>query len=384
MEFEKKVKVNLSYKKDNRLSFARINLLKEYLEILGLNEENRNVELIYQNKVIQLKKINDNSKKVTRISYEKSKNNFKFCIPLPIVREWELKKEGNSNVIIDKKEDCIEIRREEMTIENNKKKKGKFYIVKVAKGGSGKTLVAVTLAYLLALIKKYKVVIFSTDTQNDHLYNLLSLEEVAERGKNIIRIEDDGDINITKGLKTLVIKEGNHENFIINARENLDVIPLESDIFNFKTRKEINEFQKFKEKFPMFIEKLKENYDIIIGDGIPVLNIDDFAVNCADKVIIPVTADEATIKGAIRMIQSIGVDKIHAILVNKYRNTSTRNYFLDELKEKIGKTDIIFPKPVKELSQIEQLIKNKKTLFESKSKYLKEAQISFIDIAKEM
>ena len=84
------------------------------------------------------------------------------------------------------------------------------------------------------------------------------------------------------------------------------------------------------------------------------------------------------------MVQSIGVDKIHAILVNKYRNTSTRNYFLDELKEKIGKTDIIFPEPVKELSQIEQLIKNKKTLFESKSKYLKEAQISFIDIAKEM
>lgn len=271
-----------------------------------------------------------------------------------------------------------------MTIESNKKKKGKFYIVKVAKGGSGKTLVAVTLAYLLALIKKYRVAIFSTDTQNDHLYNLLSLEEVAERGKKIIKVEDDGDISITKGLKTLVIKEGNYEDFIINARENLDVIPLESDIFNFKTRKEINEFQKFKEKFPMFIEKLKENYDIIIGDGIPVLNIDDFAVNCADKVIIPVTADEATIKGAIRMVQSIGVDKIHAILVNKYRNTSTRNYFLDELKEKIGKTDIIFPEPVKELSQIEQLIKNKKTLFESKSKYLKEAQISFIDIAKEM
>lgn len=384
MEIEKKIKVNLSYKKDGRLSFARINLIKEYLKILGLNKENRNIELIYENKIIQLKKVNSNSKKVIRVSYEKSKNNFKFCIPLPIVREWELEKEENNNVIIDKKEDYIEIRREEMTIETDKKKKGKFYIVKVAKGGSGKTLVAVTLAYLLALIKKYKVVIFSTDTQNDHLYNLLSLEEVAERGKNIIKIEDDGDVSITKGLKTLVIKNGNYENFIINARENLDVIPLESDIFNFKTKKEINEFQKFKEKFPDFIEKLKENYDIIIGDGIPVLNIDDFAVNCADKVIIPVTADEATIKGAIRMVQSIGVDKIHAILVNKYRNTSTRNYFLDELKEKIGKTDIIFPEPVKELSQIEQLIKNKKTLFESKSKYLKEAQISFIDIAKEM
>ena len=59
MEIEKKVKVNLSYKKDKRLSFARINLIKEYLEVLGLNEENRNVEILYEEKVIQLKKVND-------------------------------------------------------------------------------------------------------------------------------------------------------------------------------------------------------------------------------------------------------------------------------------------------------------------------------------
>lgn len=84
------------------------------------------------------------------------------------------------------------------------------------------------------------------------------------------------------------------------------------------------------------------------------------------------------------MIASVGADKVHAILISKYRNTASKNEFLEVLDNLINKTKIIYPAPIKELAQIEQLVKNRKTLFESRSKYLKEAQTSFLKIISKM
>ena len=259
-------------------------------------------------------------------------------------------------------------------------------MITVKKGGSAKTFTAIQIAYFLAVIKRSKVLLISSDTSNDHLFNLLTVEEAQELSKNNnVSIDKTGKITIKKGLKHLVLSEKiDYSDYTIEARENLDVIPLESDIFRLTTAEEFTDYQNYMLRFPKVMKKLRNLYDYIIIDGIPVSNIDDFYTEVADKFIIPIVPDEATIRGAINLVQKIGATRIHAIMVSKYRKTAAKDEYLELLNNWIKKTSIIYPEPIKELAQIEQLIKNKKTIFESESKYLLETQKSFIRVAKDM
>ena len=51
-----------------------------------------------------------------------------------------------------------------------------------------------------------------------------------------------------------------------------------------------------------------------------------------------------------------------------------------EFEKSLSGTGIVFPKPIKELSLIENLIENGKTIWESGSKLLIDAQNSFADV----
>ena len=256
-------------------------------------------------------------------------------------------------------------------------------MISVKKGGVGKSFTAINLAHGLSFLRSKRVLLLSSDTQNDHIFNLMTTDEILEKSSGNIKNED-GRIVIKKGLKAMVLNDLNYEDVIMEARENLFVIPLEKDIFKLTTDQEFRDYKKYVKKFPEIVEKLKNIFDIILIDGIPVSDIDHFYSDVADKLIIPLTLDEATIRGAINMITTIGVDKIHSILISRYRNTSSRNKYLEILNKFIKGTSIIYPAPIKELSDIEKLVKAKKTIFESKSKYLKEAQMSFIEIIKNM
>ena len=396
-------KVILTYRKGDILNGCRLNLTKELVNILMLTEEKRELIFEFKDKTIflmaatteieEIKNIENGEikylKTIIKAGYEKGKNNYKLSIPLQIAKAMQLDK--IPMVIVDIKNNIIEIKKSTQKIESLKKEKkinknGKIYMITVKKGGSAKTFTAIQIAYFLAVIKRSKVLLISSDTSNDHLFNLLTVEEAQELSKNNnVSIDKTGKITIKKGLKHLVLSEKiDYSDYTIEARENLDVIPLESDIFRLTTAEEFTDYQNYMLRFPKVMKKLRNLYDYIIIDGIPVSNIDDFYTEVADRFIIPIVPDEATIRGAINLVQKIGATRIHAIMVSKYRKTAAKDEYLELLNNWIKKTSIIYPEPIKELAQIEQLIKNKKTIFESESKYLLETQKSFIRVAKDM
>lgn len=396
-------KVILTYRKGDILNGCRLNLTKELVNILMLTEEKRELIFEFKDKTIflmaatteieEIKNIENGEikylKTIIKAGYEKGKNNYKLSIPLQIAKAMQLDK--IPMVIVDIKNNIIEIKKSTQKIESLKKEKkinknGKIYMITVKKGGSAKTFTAIQIAYFLAVIKRSKVLLISSDTSNDHLFNLLTVEEAQELSKNNnVSIDKTGKITIKKGLKHLVLSEKiDYSDYTIEARENLDVIPLENDIFRLTTAEEFTDYQNYMLRFPKVMKQLRNLYDYIIIDGIPVSNIDDFYTEVADKFIIPIVPDEATIRGAINLVQKIGATRIHAIMVSKYRRTAAKDEYLELLNNWIKKTSIIYPEPIKELAQIEQLIKNKKTIFESESKYLLETQKSFIRVSKDM
>ena len=273
-------KVILTYRKGDILNGCRLNLTKELVNILMLTEEKRELIFEYKDETIflmattteieEIKNIENGEikylKTIIKAGYEKGKNNYKLSIPLQIAKAMQLDK--IPMVVVDIKNNIIEIKKSTQKIESLKKEKkinknGKIYMITVKKGGSAKTFTAIQIAYFLAVIKRSKVLLISSDTSNDHLFNLLTVEEAQELSKNNnVSIDKTGKITIKKGLKHLVLSEKiDYSDYTIEARENLDVIPLENDIFRLTTAEEFTDYQNYMLRFPKVMKKLRNLYD---------------------------------------------------------------------------------------------------------------------------
>ena len=223
---------------------------------------------------------------------------------------------------------------------------GEIITVKVNKGGVGKTFVTLQLGSYLALQGK-KVLLLTSDSQNNII-------DYAGKNKDVIG----------KGLKEFV-KSGKGD--LIKLRKDLYFIPLESSTFGTQ----------FLLKLPAFLEKMKSEYDYIIIDSIPTMKIDTVFVKCSDRLIIPCFCDKVTVEGAINVINEAGADKVLAIIINKYENKKIQNIFKEEITEAIKDTNILFPNPIVNTSEVEMLLFKGKTIWESKAKKVLEIQESF-------
>lgn len=223
---------------------------------------------------------------------------------------------------------------------------GKIITVKVNKGGVGKTFTTVQLGSYLALSGK-KVLLLTSDSQNNIIDYCFGMKKVL----------------FHKGLKEFV-KGGEGEK--IKLRENLEFIPLENSTFG----------SHFLMNLPGFLGKVKDEYDYILIDSIPTMKIDSVFVQCSDKIIIPCFADNVTVKGVINVVNEAGADKILAILLNKYENKKVQNFLRDQITEVIKGTNILFPNPIKNISEIEDLLFKGKTIWESNSKKIEEIKKS--------
>lgn len=360
-------KVSFSYRKDGRLNGCKLSLTNDIIKNLNITEENNNVIFTFENNIITLKQgkvlLEQEQKtedgkiflllKNYKIKFDKVREykSPRLIIPLPIVNTLEINEENkkleievsNDQVIIKKLEDEI------MDFETNKL--GKVYTVKVNKGGVGKTFITVQLASYLAL-KNKKVLILTSDSQN-----------------NIIDYTLKKEINFDKGLKEFV-RGGEGE--IIRLRPNLDFIPTENSTFG----------NNFFNNLPEFIEKMKRKYDYVLIDSIPTMKIDSVFVQCSDKIIIPCFGDNVTIKGVINVVKEAGNEKVLAIMMNKYQNKKIQNLLLTEIENVISETDILFPKPMKNISEVEELLYKGKTIWESNSLKLSEIKEVFEEVAK--
>lgn len=391
-----KKNIIIAYKKDGRLNFGSISFTKDHSEILKLTPENRDVVMEYKDDTLILypykegivdeKKIKGESliylTSYVKINYDKSKNGFKFQFPPEIIRKWNLEENKCVDLIVEENKITFKPYEEENTMEDQDvlniyspeyiRNEFPIITVKVEKGGVGKTFIACSLGTGLALAG-YKVLILTTDPQNNVLTMLLPFKQ-EERIKIYFTYDDKEVIlnNKTKGLKYW-LKNGTGE--IINLRENLDFIPLESSIDNNK---------KFEENIGKVLYSLKDKYDCIVIDSVPTKRVDQVVLNYTKRLVIPCIGDDLTIDGVSQVIRDLGVDKVSSIVFNKYLDGVIEKAFYERLKSEIEGTNILFPKPIKELSVIRQIEHKKKSIWETSDQRLVEVQEIFRQILRKL
>lgn len=357
-----KKRIGIFYKKENPnvISSAVLNVDREMIEILGISIKENDIKFSFKDNKITIQKgsfenpIKSKDKNIiekniklnfTKVYKDKDYLITRLNIPSAVIKAMNLTSEDNEVEVIEVDDKIV--------IERSKKEMGKVFSIKVNKGGIGKTFLTVQLGYGLAMQDK-KVLLLTSDSQNNILDYTLSDDEIDK-------------IDFKKDLRYCVM---NDKVETVKLRTNLYFIPTKSSLFT----------DRFLEKLPEFIKKMQEEYDYILIDSIPTMKIDSTFVACSDKVIIPMFCDNPTLKGAINVIKETGVEKIHSIIVNKYRPTATQKGILKDIKEAIEGTDIVFPEPIKELSQVETLARKGKTIWESRAKILAAAQESLLDV----
>ena len=384
-------KIVLTYKKNGNFNQAILTIDKKILKSLNLIENETGIYLSYSNNEIVLKK-RDNKRiektimdkdgnlkelskninlNVSHSNKEKGYFNYKLTIPGPIVKAMELDKDPNidirtegdkiiitslkykdyRNYIVEESEETIF--REEISEYNQGGKMKNIFTVKVNKGGIGKTFFTVQIGHGLAL-QGYKVLLITSDSQNNILHYTKSKKEIDK-------------YDLSKGLRHAVLY-GDNRDLYIKVRENLYFLPTESSVFS----------DAFEKKFDNFIRKKRIEYDYILIDSIPTM--DKKFMECSDQLIIPTFCDYSTYEGTLNVIEEVGANKIHSIIINLFKNTKIQKKYYSEFEKSLSGTGIVFPKPIKELSLIENLIENGKTIWESGSKLLIDAQNSFADV----
>lgn len=236
---------------------------------------------------------------------------------------------------------------------------GKVITIKNNKGGVGKSWLTLQIAHALTLLEKndntlYKVLILTSDSQN-----------------NILDYSGHGETIIEKTLEDYVKTGQRHE---IRLRDNLYYMPLAKSNFS----------KSFREKLKKSIENLKNEFDFILIDSVPVLEIDQDFLEIANDIIIPTYMDKATTEGILRLMEEIDLNKIRAIIPNRYIKSKKSEVMYNELKENLEGTGILVTDPIKQSTVIHNFIEEGKTIWDSKSKDFESFQIIIYQIVEEL
>ncbi|SKA10011.1 chromosome partitioning protein [Cetobacterium ceti] len=236
---------------------------------------------------------------------------------------------------------------------------GKIITIKNNKGGVGKSWLTLQLGHAFTLLEKedgtsYKVLLLTSDSQN-----------------NILTFSGADNIKFYKTLEDFVRTGELNE---IRIRENLFYVPLKNSNFS----------KRFREKLKISVEKLKDEYDLILIDSVPVLNIDQDFIELADKIVIPTYLDKATSEGIARLMDEVGVEKIKAIIPNRYMRSKKGDAMYNELKETLDGTGIYLTDPIKQSGIIHNLLEDGKTIWDTKSKDVEEFQVIIYQVAMEL
>ncbi len=223
-------------------------------------------------------------------------------------------------------------------------------LIKNNKGGVGKSWITLQLAHGLQHVSDKKVLIVTSDNQNNIL-------EYAGKDKVV------SDSGLEKWIKT-----GTGD--LIRLRKNLFFIPLKTSHLNLQS----------KDKLERLFEAFKEEYGYILIDSTPVVGIDKYFVDLADKVVIPGFADKVTINSITSLLEQTEVRKVKSIIINKWTKTAKEKKYYHGLKEVLEPYEILLTAPIAQSAMIGKLIDDGKTIWESNSKKVKEIQENFVGV----
>ena len=373
---KRRINVSIALKNDGRITQARVNLTQDILEVLNISEKEKSVIIEYKDKIMKIMKCepterlqNEIIKKGNDLIFFKIKKNililpsgkdqkyhsYKLSIPLTIIDDLKINKNSNEVELEISPEKAIKIKKiekgDDIIMEENKRKQGVVIDVKIEKGGTGKTFVSAQIIQRLASYGK-KILAITSDPQNNLIHHLTSKTKGIKNWKTLL----DG----AEGLEKWILK---NEGDLIKVKDNIHFIPVKGSNFSWQVTK----------KFPAFIEKMREIYDFIIIDSTPIPLLDKIFVEASDKIIIPVFPDETTVQGAIGIIKEAGVEKILAIILNRYSNKKIQNKYKQQIEEAIEETDILYS-VINDLSEVQYVIDMGKSVWDYKSKNIKLVQ----------
>lgn len=223
-------------------------------------------------------------------------------------------------------------------------------VIKNNKGGVGKSWITLQLAHGLQYVSDKKVLILTSDNQN-----------------NILEYAGKEKIISNSGLERWI---KNRSGDLIRLRENLFFIPLKASHLNLQSE------NKLKELFEVF----KKEYGYILIDSTPTIGIDKYFLDLADKIIIPGFADKVTINSITSLLEQTEVNKIKSIVVNRWGKTAKEEHYYQGLKEVLEPYEILLTTPISNCAIIGKLIDEGKTIWESKSKKIKMTQEIFTKV----
>lgn len=380
-----KKNIVITKNKEGKIINGRLSLTKDISKVLKLTPDSRNILVkFYSNKltltsvseelveVEEIKRYTENKisyyKGILVANYDKNRNSYKLNIPFFLLKQWNLEEKKSVELKVFEKEIVLEEFKNEVSTKNRLKG---IFTFKVEKGGIGKTFLSVQVAAGLAGIG-YKVLLLTSDPQNNALD--ISLKAQVKDGylSYITYNKEQFSFSNAKGLKYW-LNNGNGN--LLELRENLYYIPLEAPIVANN---------KFATNLNLFFEEMKKQYDYIIIDSVPTRKVDELILHHTTKLIIPAYGDKLTVNGIIKVIDEVGVEKVAAIVFNKFEDTTVEKQYYDEIKVQLEGSGIYFPKPIKNLSSIKQLLDKSKTIWESGDKKIKEVQEIMQDILEKL
>lgn len=224
---------------------------------------------------------------------------------------------------------------------------GEIITIKNNKEQVGKSWITLQLGHAFTLLEKedttpYRVLLVTSDINND-----------------ILKFSGFKNAKVEKKLNDF-IKTGELNE--IKLRENLFYIPLEKTSFS----------ELFKRKVKKSLEKLKNDFDLILIDSVPQLEIDKEFVEIADSVIVPTYLDDRTFREIFQLVKEI--KKIIAVIPNRYTKSKKTDVVYGELKDLLERKHIFLTNPIKQSSHILNLLEDGKTIWDTKSSEVEETQ----------
>lgn len=203
--------------------------INEIIELIKNNQKNPNAEL--KKEINELKKMLLEQEKKNNLIYMQKQNKK--------IKRKNIEKEINDNEIIEKEKQIICIS---------------------GTSGIGKSIFSVNFAKSFLETKK-KILMIDFDILNDSLHTILGINKYPEKIKKIMQKNNNKKIEELEKIEEIknIKDEIKIEELIIKVNSKIDLIAGINLLFESK-------YKISNEKIKIILEKLKENYDMIIID----------------------------------------------------------------------------------------------------------------------
>lgn len=158
------------------------------------------------------------------------------------------------------------------------------------KGGVAKTISSVNMAYILAAVHKYKVLLVDNDKQGN-TSKILNRHDYKKPG--VAEIMTDRNIDMAAVIQ--------HTEY-----DRLDIVTANMNLLTANLTVMLDQQRPQQIRFKKALEQVKDNYDFCMIDNAPDINISTInALVASDDVLVPITIDDFALDGLAELKEQI-------------------------------------------------------------------------------